>query len=138
MRAIGYFRETKGRSLADQSEAFIRFCKANGFEAAATFLDSKDNGDLSGFRQMIDFARQQEGQGFLLLVVPDLLTLGAGPVEAARRYFQLTSLNIPIVGIDDGNEISAALLETWAAARSKTAHAKSTVASVRAKAGGLV
>ena len=75
-------------------------------------------GDLSGFRQMIEFARHQEGQGFLLLVVPDLLTLGAQPVEAARRYFQLTSLNIPIVGIDDGNEISAALLETWAAARS--------------------
>lgn len=134
MRAIGYFRETKGRSLADQSEAFIAFCKVNGFEAAATFLDTKDNADLSGFRQMIDFARQQEGQGFLLLVVPDLLTLGAHPVEAARRYFQLTSLNIPIVGIDDGNEISAALLETWAAARSNGSVGDRVKAAMRKKA----
>ena len=39
MRAIGYFRETKERSLAGQSEAFLAFCKKNGFEAAATFLD---------------------------------------------------------------------------------------------------
>jgi DNA invertase Pin-like site-specific DNA recombinase len=134
MRAIGYFRETKGRSLSDQSEAFIAFCKANGFEAAATFLDAKDNGDLSGFRQMIEFARHQEGQGFLLLVVPDLLTLGAGPVEAARRYFQLTSLNIPIVGIDDGNEISVALLETWAAARSNGSVGDRVKAAMRKKA----
>jgi DNA invertase Pin-like site-specific DNA recombinase len=134
MRAIGYFRETKGRSLADQSEAFIAFCKANGFEAAATFLDSKDSGELSGFRQMIEFARGQEGQGFLLLVVPDLLTLGAGPVEAARRYFQLTSLNIPIVGIEDGNEISAALLETWAAARSNGSVGDRVKAAMRRKA----
>ena len=30
MRAIGYFRETKDRSLAGQSEAFLAFCKKNG------------------------------------------------------------------------------------------------------------
>ncbi len=134
MRAIGYFRETKGRSLIDQNEAFIAFCKENGFEAAATFLDGSGNGDLSGFRQMIEFARQQEGQGFLLLVVPDLLTLGSSPVEAARRYFQLASLQIPIVGMFDGNEISAALLETWAAARTNGSVGDKVKAAMRKKA----
>jgi site-specific DNA recombinase len=134
MRAIGYFRETRGRSLIDQSEGFIAFCKENGFEAAATFLDNKDNGELTGFRQMLDFARQQEGQGFLLIVVPDLLTLGASPVEAARRYFQLASLQIPIVGMYDGNEISAALLETWAAARASGSVGDRVKAAMRKKA----
>jgi DNA invertase Pin-like site-specific DNA recombinase len=134
MRAIGYFRETKDHSLADQSEAFIEFCKRNGFEAAATFLDNKDNGELSGFRQMMEFAKHQEGQGFLLLVVPDLLTLGSGPVEAARRYFQLASLNIPIIGIDDGNEISAALLETWASVRANGGVGDRVKAAMRRKA----
>jgi len=37
VRAIGYFRETKDRSLAGQSEAFLAFCKKNGFEAAEHF-----------------------------------------------------------------------------------------------------
>jgi DNA invertase Pin-like site-specific DNA recombinase len=134
MRAIGYFRETKGRNLADQSETFIRFCKENGFEAAATFLDARDNGDLSGFRQMIEFARQQEGQGFLLIVIPDLLTLGSTPVEAARRYFQLASLKMPILGMYDGNEISQALLDTWTAARTNGSVGDRVKAAMRKKA----
>ena len=46
MRAIGYFRETKRQSLADQSESFLEFCRRNGYEATATFLDAKTQSDL--------------------------------------------------------------------------------------------
>jgi len=58
MRAIGYFRETRGQSLAEQSEAFIAFCKGNGYEAAAAFLDGKgeakgDGDATAGFRQLV-------------------------------------------------------------------------------------
>jgi len=134
MRAIGYFRETKERSLADQSEAFLEFCKENGYEAAATFLDTKKNGDASGFRQLTEFVRQQEGQGFLLVVVPDLLTLGGGPVEAARRFYQLTSLGVPIFGIETGGEISTGLLETWATVRANGSVGDRVKAAMRRKA----
>lgn len=116
MRALGYFRETRERPLSDQSEAFLAFCLANGFETAATFLDSKADNEAAGFHQLMDFARLQETDGYLL-VVPDLMTLGSGPVEAARRYFQMCSLGVPIISIDNGNEISSELLETWASSR---------------------
>ena len=108
MRAIGYFRESKRRSLAEQSEAFIQFCNDNGFEAAATFLDADRNGENPGFRQLLDFARQQGPRGFLVVVVPDLATLGDGHNDAARRYFQLSTVGVPIVRIAtiDGDQIS--------------------------------
>src|SRR5258708_10898948 len=115
MRAIGSFRETKDGSLAAQSEAFLAFCKKNGFEAAATFIDTRADQELPGFRQLMDFVRQQEGQGFLLVVVPQFMTLGASPVEAARRYFQLSSLGVRSVSIDNENEIARCLVATLTA-----------------------
>jgi site-specific DNA recombinase len=134
MRAIGYFRETKERGLGGQSEAFLAFCKKNGFEAAATFLDGKSDSELSGFRQLMDFVRQQEGQGFLMVVVPDFATLGSGAVEAARRYFQLSSLNVPIISLEDGTEIAGSLVETWAAARTNGTMGDKVKAAMRRKA----
>lgn len=134
MRALGYFRETKERSLADQSEAFLAFCKENGFETAATFLDTRNDAEAAGFHQLMDFARAQEGQGFLLVVVPDLMTLGSGPVEAARRYFQLASLGVPIISNDNGNEIASELLETWASTRVNGSVGDRVKAAMRRKA----
>ena len=134
MRAIGYFRETKERTLGAQSDSFLAFCKKNDFEAAATFLDTKSDPELSGFRQLMDFVRQQEGGGFLMVVVPDFATLGSGAVEAARRYFQLSSLNVPIVSLEDGTEISGSLVETWAAARVNGSMGDRVKAAMRRKA----
>jgi DNA invertase Pin-like site-specific DNA recombinase len=135
MRAIGYFRESKKRSLAEQSEAFIQFCAENGFEAAATFLDSaSNNGDSPGFRQLIEFARQQAPQGFLLVVVPDLATLGDGHTDAARRYFQLSTLNVPIVSIATGTDISGEFLDSWSKLRSNGGLGDRVKAAMRKKA----
>jgi site-specific DNA recombinase len=113
VRAIGYFRETESGSLAEQSELFLEFCRGNGYEAAATFLDSRREGDLSGFRQMVDFVRHQASQGFLIVAVPSLRSLGGEPTEAAKRYFQLASLGVQTVSIEDGGDISVAVLEKW-------------------------
>jgi len=134
MRAIGYFRESKKRSLAEQSEAFIQFCNENGFEAAATFLDSDRNGDNPGFRQLLEFARQQSPQGFLLVVVPDLATLGDGHSDAARRYFQLATLNIPIVSIATGGDLSGEFLAAWTKLRSNGGLGYRVKAAMRKKA----
>ncbi|KKL68539.1 hypothetical protein LCGC14_2124010, partial [marine sediment metagenome] len=59
MRAIGYFRERNDKKpLAEQSRAFLEFCRRNGYEAAAVFLDSsRMPDDVHGFRQMVEFLR---------------------------------------------------------------------------------
>ncbi|HUF53982.1 MAG TPA: recombinase family protein [Dehalococcoidia bacterium] len=134
MRAIGYFRESKRRTLAEQSEAFIAFCNENGYEAAATFLDSDRNAENPGFRQLLDFARQQGAQGFLMVVVPDLGTLGDGPTDAARRYFQLSSLNLPIISIQSGGDLASEFIDAWGKLRANGGLGDRVKAAMRKKA----
>jgi hypothetical protein len=117
MRAIGYFRETDGAggSLAEQSQAFLEFCQANGYEAAAAFLDAPSDGsDLAGYHQLVDFLRHQGQRGFLLVAVPGLPTLGDDLPKAARHYFQLISLGVQVVTMADGSDPAAELVEAWA------------------------
>lgn len=134
MRSIGYFREAKSRTLAEQSEAFLDFCKRNGFEAAATFLDTKADQEQHGFRQMVDFIRQQEGKGFLIVVLPDLETLGNTAVEAMRRYFQIASLGISVVRIDTGGDIASEVVETWGHLKENGSVGDKVKAAMRRKA----
>jgi DNA invertase Pin-like site-specific DNA recombinase len=134
MRAIGYFRETRGQSLAEQSEAFLEFCRGNGYEAAATFLDARGSSDLSGFRQMLEFVQAQHDTGFLMVVVPNFQSLGDPLTEAARRYFQVSSLGVPIVGIDSGDDVSANLLSNWSKYRQNGSLGEKVKAAMRRKA----
>ncbi len=134
MRAIGYFRETPELNLADQSESFLEFCARNGYEAAATFLDVKSGSERTGFRQLVDFIRQQEGRGFLLVVVPNLLAMGEGPVESMRRYFQLASLSVPVLGMENECDLSAELLATWSKVRAEGTVGDRVKAAMRRKA----
>ena len=120
MRAIGYFREMDGDggSLAEQSRFFLEFCRANGYEAAAAFLDVPRQGEeLPGYRQLLDFLKHQ-GQGdFLLVAVPALTALGEDISQAARRYFQLSSLGVQVVSMANGIDPGTTLVETWARER---------------------
>ena len=134
MRAIGYFRESPAQNLTNQSEAFLEFCARNGYEAAATFLDTKSESEPTGFRQLLDFVRQQEGHGFLMVVVPNLLAMGDGPVEAMRRYFQLASLSVPILGMQNEADLSAELVETWTHVRANGTVGDRVKAAMRRKA----
>lgn len=115
MRAVGYFREAGGGgSLAEQSRAFLEFCRHNGYEAAAAFLDvAEAEEELPGFRQLLDFLRVQAGKGFMLVAVSSLSTLGDSPLVAARRYFQLASLGVAVVSIQDRGDAGNALLGLW-------------------------
>jgi len=134
LRAVGYFRETKFHTLYEQSESFLEFCKTNGFEAAATFLDRGASSELRGFRQMLDFVRLQGSQGFMLVAVSDLMSLGGGPTEAARRYFQLASLGVPIVSVSNGADMKSELLEVWTRHRENGGLGERVKAAMRRKA----
>jgi site-specific DNA recombinase len=134
MRAIGYFRESRGQSLAGQSDLFLAFCKQNGYEAAAAFLDARTDGDAPGFRQLIEFVRQQAPSGFALVVVPSVRTLGEGVTEAVRRYFQLASLGVPIISMETADDVSGPLLEIWAEYRASGSLGDKVKAAMRRRA----
>jgi DNA invertase Pin-like site-specific DNA recombinase len=134
MRAIGYFRETDARSLAEQSDEFLAFCRNSGYEAAATFLETGSDPDHVGFRQLMEFVRGQEGSEFLLLVVPDLMALGGSPTEAMRRYFQLASLSVPMVAMDGNEDLTAAVVDTWGTVRVNGTLGDRVKAAMRRKA----
>jgi len=135
VRAIGYFRETRGDSLAEQSRSFLEFCQSNGYEAAAAFLDVPGpQGELPGFGQLVEFVRQQASRGFLLVAVPNIDSLGDALTEVARRYFQLASLGVPTVSIENGDDVGALLLERWAGQRSNGRLGERVKAAMRRKA----
>ncbi len=136
MRAVGYFRETESeRPLAEQSKSFLEFCRNNGYEAAAVFLDAAPAGDdTPGFRQMVEFLRNQRHRGFILVAVPALDSLGEGLTESARRYFQLASLGASVVIIDEGGDAGVELLRQWQAARKNGRLGDRVRAAMRKKA----
>jgi len=117
MKAIGYFHEQGGKggqSLAEQSGAFLEFCRVNGYEATATFLDAApQNGDRVGYRQLVDFLRQRPDRGFTVVVVPSLVSLGDDLRQVARRYFQLASMGVKVMSLEDGDDVPTALLSLW-------------------------
>ena len=136
MRAVGYFREKTGETpLAEQSRSFLEFCRSNGYEAAAVFLDaSQTAGDVPGFRQMVEFLRGQRHRGFILVAVPGLASLGEDLSESARRYFQLSSLGVSVVTMDGGADPAAELLTQWRAARKNGRLGEKVRAAMRKKA----
>jgi site-specific DNA recombinase len=115
VRAVGYFREISGsQPLAEQSRAFLDFCRQNGYEAAATFLDAAASDDCAGYRQLIEFLKQRSDRGFTVVVIPSLTSLGSDLWEAARRYYQLASLGVKVMCLEDGTDPGATLLSLWA------------------------
>jgi len=136
MRAIGYFRERKDKKpLAEQSKAFLEFCRRNGYEAAAVFLESTQMPDeVVGFQQLVGFLRNQRQRGFMLVAVPDLAGLGDDLTESARRYFELSSLGASVVTMDGGDDAGTELLTQWAAARKNGRLGERVRAAMRRKA----
>jgi site-specific DNA recombinase len=115
VRAVGYFRETGGgHSLADQSRTFLDFCRQNGYEAAATFLDvTAATDECAGYRQLVDFLKQRPDRGFTVVVISSLASLGSDLRDTARRYFQLASLGVNVMCLEDGADPGSSLLYLW-------------------------
>jgi len=136
MRAVGYFRaRDDDRPLAEQSKTFLEFCRINGYEAAAVFLDAQQKtDDVPGFRQMVEFIRGQRNGGFILVAVPDLAGLGNDLTESARRYFQLASLGASVLAMESGEDAGTALLNTWTTASKNGRLSERVRAAMRQKA----
>ena len=137
MRAIGYFREgnDKGQSLAEQSHLFLEFCQANGYQALATFLEPiQDDSGNSGYWQMVEFLKSQGQQSFLMVAVSTLKALGITLPEAARHYFQITSLGVRMMKIDDGSDPGESLVKLWSEEQKGKGMGQRVRAAMRRKA----
>ena len=118
MRAVGYFREfpqerAEGDSLSRQNETFLEFCRKEGYEPAATFLDTAASLDSrTGFRQMLSYLREPE-KGFVVVAVSSVDRLGGNLKEAARSFFEIESLGTQVVVSQGTGDGLADLLQAW-------------------------
>lgn len=140
MKAIGYFREPppgkKGQSLAAQNRAFLEFCERQGYEVAATFVETGDGeARRDGFRQMVEYLKRPE-KGFVIVVVRSPEALGRDIGEAARRYFQLEGMGAQVTfmsGAPSGDATSR-LLEAWNSRQGRLLLGERVRAAMRRKA----
>lgn len=119
MNAIGYFvegakRDGQRRSIGEQNRAFVEFCAREGYEIAATFLDTETPSDrLAGFRQMLHYLQRAE-RGFTVVVVDSLGVLGGDMGEAALRLLQVEATGVPVLSAQTGREAARELVDRWA------------------------
>lgn len=118
MKAVGYFvegarRGSQGRSIGDQNRTFLEFCAREGYEVAATFVDTEADGVEGGFPQMLNFLRRPD-RGFMVVVVDSLGVLGKDLGYAAMRLLTIENTGVQLLSAHTGGEVARELVATWA------------------------
>lgn len=119
MKAVGYFAESARRngarrSVGDQNRAFLDFCAHQGFEIAATFLDTaQTDGAEPGFAQLLGFLERPERE-FTVVVVDGLSALGKDLGQAAMKLLTIENRGVQVLSIQSGGEAARELVSTWA------------------------
>jgi site-specific DNA recombinase len=115
VKAIGYFREEPASeedqpSAAEQNRAFLEFCRTEGLDIGATFLD-RDPAGQTGFRQMVEYLRQNGVEA--RVVVDSLHRLGPDIRQMAHAVFQLEGLGATLICLDGTADVAQALITSW-------------------------
>jgi site-specific DNA recombinase len=119
MKAVGYFvegarRAGAKRSIGDQNRTFLEFCSREGYEVAATFIDTEADGDDGGgLPQMLNFL-QRPDRGFMVVVVDSLGVLGKDLGYAAMRLLTIENAGVQVLSAHTGGEAARELVTTWA------------------------
>lgn len=119
MNAVGYFvegarRDGEKRTVGAQNRGFLDFCGRQGYEIAATFLDTEGTSDRqAGFRQMIEFLHRSD-RGFTVVVVDGIGALGKDMGEAAMRLLQIEATGVTVVSAQSGREAARDIVDRWA------------------------
>ncbi len=119
MNAVGYFvegarRNGTKRSIGDQNRGFLEFCSRQGYEVAATFLDTDGQADHdAGFRQMLQFLHRAD-RGFTVAVVDSLTALGGDLGHGALRLLQIEATGVNVFSAHTGREVARELVDQWA------------------------
>jgi len=139
MKAVGYFvesarRNNLPRSIGDQNRAFLDFCAREGYEVAATFLDTGDQvPDETGFRQMCHFLHRDD-RGFTVVVVDSLGSFGADLGRAAMKLLAIENLGVSVISAQTGREVLRELVSIWADRGEGTPVSEKVRAAMRRKA----
>jgi len=131
MQAVGYLvegarRNGVKRAIGDQNRAFLDFCAREGYEVAATFLDTDAEPRGAGFRQMLQFL-QREGRGFMVVAVDGAAALGPDLGHAAMALLAIENTGVQVISIHTGREAARELIDAWAD------HAEGTPVSERVR-----
>ena len=119
MNAVGYFvegarRDGDKRNIGAQNRAFLDYCGKEGYEIAATFLDTESAGDRqAGFRQMLEYLHR-DNRGFTVVIVDSVGTMGADMGAAAMRLLQVESAGVSVISAQTGREAARELVDRWA------------------------
>lgn len=119
MKAVGYFvegarRNGARRSVGEQNRAFLDFCTKQGYEVAATFLDTDGEADAeAGFTQMLHYLGRPD-RGFMVCVVDGLPVLGKDLGHAAMKLLTIENTGVQVVSAQGGGEAARELVATWA------------------------
>jgi len=132
MQAVGYFvegarRNGVKRTVGEQNQAFLDFCAREGYEVAATFLDTADSEPRgAGLRQMLQYL-QREGRGFMLVAVDGAGALGPDLGHAAMALLAIENTGVQVISVHTGREAARELIDAWAD------HAEGTPVSERVR-----
>ncbi|MBN9494869.1 recombinase family protein [bacterium] len=138
MDAIGYFAEgarrgaTK-RSIGSQNRAFLDFCTREGYEVAATFLDTAAHDERPGFEQLLAFLARDD-RGFTLVAIDSLTALGKDLGHAALRLLAIENHGVHVLTTDGGGPALNQLVHTWADRGDGTPVSEKVRAAMRRKA----
>ena len=119
MNAVGYFiegakRNGARRSIGDQNRTFLEFSSRQGYEVAATFLDTDGQAEPgSGFRQMIQFLHRAD-RGFTVAVIDGLGALGSDLGQGALKLLQIEATGVRVISAHTGREVARELVDQWA------------------------
>lgn len=92
---------------------FLEFCADQGYEIAATFLETEPGDSVGGFEQMVAFLRR-DNPGFTIVAVDSTTTLGADLGKAAMRLLTIENAGAKVVTMPEGREALKQLVEAWA------------------------
>lgn len=111
-RALGYFLDETPRSakageeepfndsVAVQNRAFLEFCRREGYQVVATFIDVAGNGaERPAFNQLLEYLKQHRNSG-CAIVVDTADRLGPDPLQAARALLQIEGLGSRLIALD--------------------------------------
>ena len=139
MRAVGYFvegarAEGAPRTMSQQHERFLAFCRDHGYEVAATFVDTSDSDDPEGgFRQMLAFLERGD-RGFTVAVVDSLGVLGSDLGRAAVKALAIEATGVSVYDAATASEATKAIVDGWAERGEGTPISERVRAAMRRKA----
>ncbi len=119
MEAVGYFR-TRPQAALDETvptldedeRAFSSFCQEHGYYPVATFVDQAPK-EQRGYKQLSEFL-QQDGHGFMVVVVHRPEDLADNGKEIARRLLEIEYRGAQVIATEHPDEdILALAITLW-------------------------